>query len=51
MTVWFWEPSFHTDDNWGTHMQLLQQIQTLTDDPEGKNMHYEPGRENFWIWR
>ncbi len=39
MTVWFWDPSFHTDDNWGTHMQLLQKIQTLTDDPEGKTMH------------
>ncbi len=36
MTVWFWDPSFHTEDNWGTHMQLLQKIQTLTDAPEGK---------------
>ncbi len=24
MTVWFWDPFFHTEDNWGTHMQLLQ---------------------------
>ncbi len=39
MTVWFWDPSFHTEDNWGIHMQLLQKIQTLTDAPEGKNMH------------
>ncbi len=39
MTVWFWDPSFHTEDNWGTHMQLLQKIQTLTDTPEGKNIH------------
>ncbi len=40
MTVLFWDPSFHTEDNWGTHMQLLQNIQTLTDAPEGKkNMH------------
>ncbi len=31
--------SFHTEDNWGTHMQLLQKIQTLTDAPEGKNKH------------
>ncbi len=22
-TVWCWEPSFHTDDNWGTHSQQL----------------------------
>ncbi len=22
---------FHTEDNWGTHMQLLQKVQTLTD--------------------
>ncbi len=36
MTVWFWDPSFHTEENWGTHMQLLQKIQTLTDAPEGK---------------
>ncbi len=39
MTVWFWDPSFHTEDNWETHMQLLQKIQTLTDAPEGKTMH------------
>ncbi len=28
-----------TEDNWGTHLQLLQKIQTLTDAPEGKTMH------------
>ncbi len=27
-------------------MQLLQKVQTLTDAPEGKNMHSR-GRENF----
>ncbi len=35
---------FHTEDNWGTHLRLLQKIQTLTDAPEGETM----GRENFW---
>ncbi len=39
MTVWFWDPSFHTEDNWGTRVQLLQKIQTLTDAPEGEAMH------------
>ncbi len=39
VTVWFWDPSFHTEDNWGTHMQLLQKVQMLTDAPEGKTMH------------
>ncbi len=34
--VWLWDPSFHTVDNWGTHMQLLQKVQTLTDAPEGE---------------
>ncbi len=29
----------YTEDNWGTHMQLLQKIQTLIDAPEGKTMH------------
>ncbi len=27
---------FHTEDDWGTHMQLLQKIQTLTDAPKEK---------------
>ncbi len=35
MTVWFWDPSFHTEDNCGTHLQPLQKIQTLTHAPEG----------------
>ncbi len=26
-------------DNWGTHMQLLQKVQALTDAPEGQTMH------------
>ncbi len=24
--VWSWDPSFHTEDNRGTHMQLLQKV-------------------------
>ncbi len=39
VTVWFWDPSFHTEDNWGTRMQLLQKVQTLTYAPDGKTMH------------
>ncbi len=39
MIVWFWDPSFHIDDNSGTHLQLLQKAQTLTEAPEGKHMH------------
>ncbi len=37
--LWFWDPVFHTEDNWETHLQLLQKIKTLTDAPEGKIMH------------
>ncbi len=22
-TVWFWDPSFHTEDNWGIHVQTI----------------------------
>ncbi len=40
MNVWFWDPYFHTEDNWGTHMQVIQKIHTLTDAPEEKfNMY------------
>ncbi len=38
MTVWSRDLSFHTEDNWGTHMQLLKKIQTLTDAPEVKTI-------------
>ncbi len=43
MTVLFWDPYIHTEDNWGTRMQLLQKFQMLTDAPEGNIMHLEPG--------
>ncbi len=46
MTVWFWDPSFHTEDDWETHTQLLQKIKTLTDAPEKKNM-YQEGVKTF----
>ncbi len=26
VTVWFWDPSFHTEDNWGTQTQLLKRF-------------------------
>ncbi len=47
MTVWFWDPSFYTEDNWGTHLQLLQKIQTLTDAPEGKTSIKSRGVNTF----
>ncbi len=31
-------------------MQLLQKIQTLTDVPEGKTMHYQPEGGNLFIF-
>ncbi len=37
--LWFWDPSFLSEDKSGTQLQLLQKIQTLTDAPEGKTMH------------
>ncbi len=29
LTVWFWDQTFHIDDNRWTHLQILQKIQTL----------------------
>ncbi len=26
MTVWFWDPSFHTEDNWGTHYNYYRRF-------------------------
>ncbi len=48
MTVWFWDPSFHTEDNWGTQMQLLQKVQTLTDAPEGKTIKSQGVNMTIW---
>ncbi len=39
VTVSFWDPSFHTEDNWGTQTQLLKKVQTFTDTPEEHTMH------------
>ncbi len=39
VTVWFWDPSFHTEDNWWTQTQLLKKVQTFTDAPEEHTMH------------
>ncbi len=47
MTVWFLDPSFHTEDNWGTHLHLLQKIQTLTDAPEEKPCIKSRGVKTF----
>ncbi len=35
----FWDPSFHTQDNWETYMQLLQKVQTFPEAPEVKTKH------------
>ncbi len=51
LTVWFWDPSFHSEDNRGTHMQLLQKIQTLTDAPEEKRLIKSQGVKTCWNWR
>jgi len=37
VTEWFWDPSFHTEDNWGTQTQLLKKVQTFTDALEKKH--------------
>ncbi len=44
MTIWFWDPYFHTEDNWGTHTQLLQKVWMLTSAPEGK-------KDSLRAWR
>ncbi len=47
MTVWFLDPSFHTEDTWGTHLHLLQKIQTLTDAPEENQCIKSRGVKTF----
>ncbi len=43
MTVWFWDRSLPTEENWGTHLQLLK---------KGSNAHWCSRRKNnafnFW---
>ncbi len=34
---------FHTEDNRGTHMYLLQKVQMLTHAPEGNTINEEQG--------
>ncbi len=46
-TVWFWDPFFHTEDNWGTHMYLLQKVQMLAHALEGNMIKEEQGVNNF----
>ncbi len=31
VTLWFWDPSFHTEDHGWTRTQLLQKVETFTD--------------------
>jgi len=50
MIVWFWDPSFRTEDNWGTHMQLLQKVKMLTDAPEGKNHALRGSKEKHFLY-
>ncbi len=47
LTAWFWDQTFHTENNWETHLQLLQKIQTLTDSPEGKTRFTSQGVKTF----
>ncbi len=47
MIAWFWDPSFLTEDDWGTHMKALQKIKTLTDAPEEKPCIKSRGVKTF----
>ncbi len=38
---------FSHENNWGTHLQLLQKIQTLTDAPEEKTCIKSQGVKTF----
>ncbi len=29
VTVWFWDPSYHTEDNWGTQTQLFKRVSNI----------------------
>ncbi len=39
VTVLFWDPSFHTEDNWVIQTQLLKKVKTFTDAANGNTMH------------
>ncbi len=50
MTVWFWDPSFHTEDDWGTQTQLLKRFNHWCS--RRKHDALRAGGENFWTgWR
>ncbi len=38
VTVWFWDPSFHTEYNWGTQTQLLKKVQTCKNAGKLQNL-------------
>jgi len=47
VTVCFWDPSSHTEDNWGTQTQLIKTVQTFTDAPEGTQCIKSQGLKTF----
>ncbi len=47
-TVWFWDPFFHTEDNRGTHMYLLQKVQNAHSCSRRKHDKWRAGVVNFW---
>ncbi len=49
VTVWFWDPSFHTEDNWGTQTQLLKKFKRSLMLQKETRCIKSRGSENFWI--
>ncbi len=47
VTVWFWDPSVHNDNNWRNHTQLLQKVQT---DAQEENNALRSGGENVYTF-
>ncbi len=47
VTVWFWDPSFHTEDNRGTQTQILKKVQTFTWCSWRNHDGIRAGGENF----
>ncbi len=39
VTVWFWDPSFPSEDNWRNDTQLLQKVKIFTHAREGHTRH------------
>ncbi len=47
MTVWFWDPSFHTEDDWGTFMHYYRRFKH-SPMLQKEKPSLRAGRENFW---